>query len=173
MLFQEPEPCQQCTVRSVVVVVEIAEDRGCMPCRDPGVNRSTAPGRGGLVEQRSSVFGVAVGECGAGFDDRGVQGFGLARSQKWVYDPIWGKGFANRLYTARPPGILDVPLDMDWVAAEIPDPYSPVGAKGIGEPPIVGIAPAIANALAEATGVRLRRLPMTPERVLRALNEPG
>ena len=43
--------------------------------------------------------------------------------------------------------------------------------EGIGEPPIVGIAPAIANAVAKATGVRLRRLPMTPERVLLALRE--
>ncbi len=52
-----------------------------------------------------------------------------------------------------------------------PDETGPFGAKGIGEPPIVGIAPAIANAVAEATGVRLRRLPMTPERVLHALRE--
>ncbi|MFB3110646.1 MAG: xanthine dehydrogenase family protein molybdopterin-binding subunit, partial [Gemmatimonadales bacterium] len=36
-----------------------------------------------------------------------VQGFGIARSQKWVYDPRWGIGFAKRFYTARPPGMLD------------------------------------------------------------------
>ena len=49
---------------------------------------------------------------------------------------------------------------------EDPDPTHPVGAKGIGEPSLVGAAPAIANAIRDATGARLRTLPMTPERVL-------
>jgi len=52
---------------------------------------------------------------------------------------------------------------------EVPTPEGPYGAKGVGEAPVVAVAGAVANALAAAAGVRLRRLPMTPERVWRAL----
>ena len=51
------------------------------------------------------------------------------------------------------------------------DPYGPFGAKGIGEIGTNCTAPAIANAVAHATGVRLRQLPMIPERVWQALQE--
>ena len=54
---------------------------------------------------------------------------------------------------------------------ETNDPTGPFGAKGVGEPPLIGIAPAVANAIHDATGVRLRRLPMTSERVLAAIGE--
>jgi hypothetical protein len=47
----------------------------------------------------------------------------------------------------------------------------PYGAKGVGEPPIIPTAGAIANAIAAATGHRVRRLPMTPERVWRAMHD--
>ena len=53
---------------------------------------------------------------------------------------------------------------------EDPDPTHPVGAKGNGEPSLVGAAPAIANAIRAAVGVGLHQLPMTPERVLAALD---
>jgi CO/xanthine dehydrogenase Mo-binding subunit len=57
---------------------------------------------------------------------------------------------------------------------EVPVPEGPFGAKGVGEAPVVGVAGAVANAIAAATGgVRMRRLPMTPERVWRALNGDG
>ena len=99
-----------------------------------------------------------------------VQGFGQARSQKWVFDPQWGVAFAKRLYTARPPGILDVPLRMNWAAVDEPDPQTPVGAKGIGEPPIGAGAAAIASAVADALGGQcLCRTPLTTDVVLAAL----
>jgi CO/xanthine dehydrogenase Mo-binding subunit len=69
------------------------------------------------------------------------------------------------------PGTLEAPCEIHTLLIEQADETGPFGAKGIGEPPIVGIAPAIANAFAAATGIRLRRLPMSPERVLRALKE--
>jgi CO/xanthine dehydrogenase Mo-binding subunit len=53
------------------------------------------------------------------------------------------------------------------------NPHAATGAKGLGEPPILGVAPAIANAVRNATGVRLTSLPMTPERVLTALDAAG
>ena len=68
------------------------------------------------------------------------------------------------------PGPRDVP-EVDVIIVEHPEPTHPYGAKGVGEPPIVGIAPAIANAIAAATGARVRALPMTPERVLDAMDE--
>jgi putative selenate reductase molybdopterin-binding subunit len=56
---------------------------------------------------------------------------------------------------------------------ETADPYGPFGAKAIAEIPIDGIAPAIANAVADAIGVRVRQIPLTPERILRALRGQG
>jgi len=51
------------------------------------------------------------------------------------------------------------------------DPDGPFGAKGIGEPGCVPTAPAIANAIYDAVGVRIKDLPMTPERILAAIRE--
>ena len=117
-------------------------------------------------------------DCGVVIHPRGlaaqihggaIQGFGQARSQNWVFDPRWGAGFANRLYTARPPGMLDVPLEMQWAAAGIPDPYTPVGAKGIGEPPIGAGSAAITSAIADALGRCLCRTPLTTDVILAAI----
>jgi xanthine dehydrogenase molybdenum-binding subunit len=54
---------------------------------------------------------------------------------------------------------------------ETHDPAGPYGAKGVGESPLIPVAPAIANAVYHATGVRITELPLTPERVLRKLEE--
>ena len=100
-----------------------------------------------------------------GYVEGGVgQGIGYALTEEMVWDDA---RLANpSLMDYKIPGILDAPPEIHTLLIEQPDETGPFGAKGIGEPPIVGIAPAIANAVAEATGVRLRRLPMTPERVL-------
>ena len=99
-----------------------------------------------------------------------VQGFGQARSQKWVFDPKWGVSFSHRLYTARPPGILDVPLKMEWAAAGVPDPENPVGVKGIGEPPVGAGSAAITSAIADALGGKcLCRTPLTTDVILAEL----
>ncbi|MGB2986734.1 MAG: molybdopterin cofactor-binding domain-containing protein, partial [Phycisphaerae bacterium] len=64
----------------------------------------------------------------------------------------------------------DLPeLDISFV--ETRDPAGPYGAKGIGESPLIPVAPAIANAVYNATGVRITELPLTPERVLMKLKE--
>ena len=51
------------------------------------------------------------------------------------------------------------------------DPVGPYGAKALGEPPSIGPAPAIANAIRDATGVEARDLPLTPDRILKLLAE--
>ena len=59
----------------------------------------------------------------------------------------------------------DVP-DIDVIFVGEPDPMNPIGVKGIGEVAIVGVAPAIANAVFHATGRRIRSLPVTSEQLL-------
>jgi xanthine dehydrogenase molybdenum-binding subunit len=105
-----------------------------------------------------------------------IQGMGMAMTQRWVFDPKWGVPFANRLYTARPPGILDVPRDLRWGAVDIADPTSPVGAKGIGEPPVGAGAAAVTCAVADALGGRcMCRTPLTPDIILAEIEgrDPG
>ena len=84
----------------------------------------------------------------------GVQGFGVARGQKWVYDRRWGLHVSKRFYSNRPPTILDVPheREMAWVAAGEPDPFNPLGARGIGEAPQGAGAGAVLCAVANALG---------------------
>jgi len=64
----------------------------------------------------------------------------------------------------------DVP-NIETIVIETDDPSGPFGAKGIGEPGLVPTAPAIANAIYDAVGVRIKELPITPEKVLAALKE--
>ncbi len=99
-----------------------------------------------------------------------IQGMGMAMTQRWVFDPKWGIPFAHRLYTARPPGILDVPRSLDWAAVGIADPQTPVGAKGIGEPPVGAGGAALTCAVADAMGGKcLCRTPLTPDIILAEL----
>ena len=69
---------------------------------------------------------------------RSVLGIGHAIGQKWVFDPHYGIMVSTRFYQNKPPTILDVPVNMQWAALDIPDPETPVGARGIGEPPVGG-----------------------------------
>ena len=62
-------------------------------------------------------------------------------------------------------------VPIDAVVVETPDPEGPYGAKGVGEPGLVPTAPAIANAIYDAVGIRLHKLPMKPELVLGAILE--
>ena len=105
----------------------------------------------------------------------GIQGFGIALSQKWVYDRRWGLSVNKRFYNNRPPGILDVPhvQPMGWAAAEIPDPFNPIGAKGIGEPAIGAGSGSVLCAIADALGGEghFYRSPVTADMVLTKLEQ--
>ena len=104
----------------------------------------------------------------------GIQGFGVALGQKWVMDPQWGLHVAKRFYSNRPPTILDSPHDaeMAWLNADEPDPFSPIGAKGIGEAPVGAGAGAVLNAIADALGgdVDFNRSPIMRDMILTKLN---
>ena len=68
---------------------------------------------------------------------------------------------STRFHHTKPPTILDVPVNMQWAALDIPDPETPVGARGIGEPPVGGGCGAILNALSDALGDEIfRRAPV-------------
>jgi CO/xanthine dehydrogenase Mo-binding subunit len=65
---------------------------------------------------------------------------------------------------------MDVP-DVQTILLESGDGVGPFGAKGVGEPSVCSVAPAIANAVFDAVGVRIYDLPITPEKVLKAIQE--
>jgi CO/xanthine dehydrogenase Mo-binding subunit len=69
------------------------------------------------------------------------------------------------------PGLLDLPEHLTGSFVEVPHRDGPFGAKGVGETGIFSPAPAIANALYHAVGVAIFDMPLTPERVLRAIRE--
>jgi len=64
---------------------------------------------------------------------------------------------------------MNFPIDLNFI--EFPDEFGPFGAKGIAEPGLVPTAPAIANAIYDAAGIRIRDLPITPEKVLAELKK--
>ena len=99
-----------------------------------------------------------------------VQGFGLALTEKHVFDSKYGLSAARGLYTQKPPTYLDVPLNMAWEAVDKPDPYNPVGAKGAGEPPMGAAAAAVIGAVSDALGgVFFARVPVTSDMIVNAL----
>ena len=122
---------------------------------------------------------ATVADCGTVLNPRSlaaqlhggaVQGFGLARSQRWVYDPQWGVPFTYRFYTAKPPTILDVPLQMKADSVGLPDPQTPVGARGIGEAPFGAGVAAVICAIQDAMGeVAFNRTPIMADMILNAL----
>jgi CO/xanthine dehydrogenase Mo-binding subunit len=83
-----------------------------------------------------------------------------------------GRYRQRTLESYRLPVATDVP-DVEVVLLEHPDPEGPFGAKGVAEPPVVPVAGAIANAIADATGGEIVALPITPEAVLDALRGPA
>jgi xanthine dehydrogenase molybdenum-binding subunit len=95
-------------------------------------------------------------------------GLGYALSENMVYQngKIMNPNFLDyKLLTAK-----DIP-PIEAVIIETDEKNGPFGAKGIGEPGLVPTAPAIANAIYDAVGVRIKDLPITPEKVLKALKE--
>src|SRR5579871_537612 len=101
---------------------------------------------------------------------RSMLGIGHAIGQKWVYDQHYGIPLAKRFHHNKPPTILDAPEKMEWAALDIPDPETPIGARGIGEPPVGAGCMAIVNALSDALGDEVfRRAPVTLDMILTAL----
>lgn len=95
-----------------------------------------------------------------------TMGLGMALTEGSTMDPVFGDFTERDLASYHVPACADVPdIEAHWIEED--DPHlNPMGSKGIGEIGIVGAAAAVANAFHHATGVRLRTLPLTPDRVL-------
>jgi len=101
---------------------------------------------------------------------RSILGIGHTLGQKWVYDQQYGLPVSRRFHHTKPPTILDIPDKMAWAAVELPDPETPIGSRGIGEPPVGGGCAAILNALSDALGDEVfRRAPVTSDVILASL----
>jgi CO/xanthine dehydrogenase Mo-binding subunit len=123
------------------------------------------------VERYASVadVGRAINPQQCEGQDEGavMQGLGHTLFEEMVYDA--GQLLNASLVDYRVPRATDVPGRLDCQFVENADGAGPFGAKGAGEGSLVPVSPAVGNALARLTGVRLRELPLTPERVWRAL----
>ena len=98
---------------------------------------------------------------------------GMAQGLGWG---LWEALSYDRSGIPRTTSFLDYALPrattvppMQGILVEVPSPNGPFGARGVGEPPVVPGAGAVANAIRDAVGIRVTELPITPERVLRAL----
>ena len=118
-----------------------------------------AVGDVGTVIHPRSLHGQLLGGC--------CLGVGHALTQKWVYDKQYGVPLAKRFYQNKPLTLLDIPAVMRTEALNLADPETPVGARGVGEPPVGAGYGAVMNAIADAVGEEaFRRAPVTPDIVL-------
>jgi len=101
----------------------------------------------------------------------GCMGIGHALTQRWTFDPHYGMPVTRRFHHVRPLTILDVPPDgMHTEALDIRDPDGPVGARGVGEPPVGAGAGAVLAAIGDAIGYDMfKRMPVTADVVLSSL----
>lgn len=95
-----------------------------------------------------------------------IMGLGYALKEEFKVNRGWP--VTDNLAKLRLPRVQDVPDVLQCFIIEKPDPWGPLGAKGMGELPVSPVAPAICNALYDALGVRVTRLPATPQ-VLKSL----
>ena len=103
------------------------------------------------------------------FQGGAVQGIGTALNEEYIYNEkgvLENPGFLDY----RVPVASDVPF-INTEIVEVPNPDHPYGIRGIGEVPIIPPLPAIANAIHDAVGIRMRDHPMSPPKVLKALKE--
>ena len=127
------------------------------------------------VERVAAIHDVGriINPLGASSQVEGgiIQGIGHTLSEERLLDPETGGVLTTSLDAYRMPTIADVPeIVCDFV--DRPDEHlTNLGSKGLGEPPIVPIAAAIANAIRDATGADVHELPISREEMLRALHE--
>ena len=96
------------------------------------------------------------------------QMLGFTLSEEMLTDARNGITLNPSFLEHKSPTMLDYPR-IDVIFADVVDPVGPFGAKALGEPPSIGVAPAIANAIYDAIGVRAHDLPITPDVILNAL----
>jgi xanthine dehydrogenase molybdenum-binding subunit len=116
---------------------------------------------GTVVNPRSLLAQINGGSC---------LGIAHALFQKLIYDPQYGLSLGRRFHYNKPLTILDIPSHLQAAALDIPDPETPVGARGVGEPPVGAGYGSVINAIADAIGVdAFRRAPVTSDIILMSL----
>jgi CO/xanthine dehydrogenase Mo-binding subunit len=100
-----------------------------------------------------------------------MMGLGQTLMEHLVFDADSGRIENLGALDYRIPTSKDVPLEMASLVVENEDGPGPYGSKGTGESGLLSTAPAVASAITDATGVVLRDLPLTPERIWRALRD--
>ena len=118
---------------------------------------------------------VAAHDVGRAINRQGAEGqiegailMGLGAALMEEYVPGYSTGYRNYYL----PTIQSMP-EIEVLLVEVPSFYGPLGAKGLGEAPVLPAAPAIVNAISRAIGVRIREIPATGERVLKRMAETG
>jgi CO/xanthine dehydrogenase Mo-binding subunit len=126
---------------------------------------------------------TAIGDVGTVMNPRALKGqlfggimlgLGHAKTQRWAYDQQYGVALARRFYQNKPPTILDAPQHFTGDAVNLADPETPVGARGVGEPPVGAGYGAVMNAIADALGDEIfRKSPVALDILLNALENGG
>lgn len=119
---------------------------------------------------------VSVADCGtvihplglkAQIRSGGIMGIGMAGLERVVYDPQNGLPANVGFYQAKPPTYLDVPVHIDALAVDQPDPQNPLGMKGVGEPLLGCTASALLSAISDALGGHtFNRTPVLPDMII-------
>jgi CO/xanthine dehydrogenase Mo-binding subunit len=99
-----------------------------------------------------------------------VQSLGMALTEGLQFDSTSGRLTNPSLLDYRKLTAADLP-NIETIIVEVPSPAGPFGARGVGEPPIVPAPAAIANAIQDATGMRITELPLSPERIAMGMLE--
>ncbi|MGH7843974.1 MAG: xanthine dehydrogenase family protein molybdopterin-binding subunit, partial [Candidatus Binatia bacterium] len=129
----------------------------------------------GRVSLKSYTSAADVGkaihpaQCAGQEEGASIMGLGHALFEEMIYDE-GGQLLNGNMLSYRVPNFSDLPPTFHTELVENEDGPGPYGSRGMGEGGIFSVAPAVANALARQTGVRICDLPLTPERVWRAMN---
>ena len=122
---------------------------------------------------------ISAPEMGKAINIHGVEGQcegGVVMGQGYtLYEDVKlekGRFLTTNFTTYIIPTSVDAP-DIETIIVEVPEKTGPFGAKGVGEAPTVPISAAIMNAIHDAAGIRIKDLPITPEKVIKALGEKG
>ena len=124
--------------------------------RDEGVGGSNplSPTKFEKPAQRAGFFASVHGGMG--------MGIGWALYEELLVDPATGRVHNNNLLDYKFPTTCDIP-DLDCAFVETQEPSGVYGNKSLGEPPLISPAPALRNAVLDATGVAVNAIPMTPK----------
>lgn len=129
----------------------------------------------GIVHLIRYVTAADVGKalnplaCRQQLEGAAITGLGQALTEEMVYQE--GLLINPNFLDYNLPRFLDVPESIVTILVESPHPDGPYGAKGLGETGLIPVAPAIANAVEDAVGVRVKDMPITPEKVLHLLRQ--